>query len=319
MREHLLGYLIGALEPHETEALESRLAEDGQLRRELDLLRYCLHPLAADQGHFDPPEGLADRTCHYVGSCMAAPAGGVFASSLRSWRAADLLVAACVLVAASLVFFPALKYSRFQSHVAGCQNNLRQIGLAYANYTDSHGGNLPMIPVSGKDSLAGVHAAVLREEGYVNTPHVFLCPGDASSQAAHFPKRADLLAADGEQLQTYRRKLGGSYGYSLGYFHEGNYKAVRNRHRGNFALVADKPNLTLTSGQSSNHGDKGQNVLFEDGSTKFLCNCQACPITKDDIYHNDDGKIAPGKHAGDSVIAASEVPPFGYRLKTSDN
>lgn len=39
MRDELVGYLLGALEPHEERALEARLETDAELRRELEDLR----------------------------------------------------------------------------------------------------------------------------------------------------------------------------------------------------------------------------------------------------------------------------------------
>jgi hypothetical protein len=316
MREHLLGYLMGALEPHEAAELEGSLAESDHLRRELDALRFCLQPLAADEGHLDPPDGLASRTCHYVVSCSATPTSPAWGptAAFRGWRAADLLVAACVLVAGTLVFFPAMSYSRFQSHLAGCQNNLRQIGMGIAHYADSHNDLLPQLPTSGNEAAAGLHAVILREEGYVDGDSTFLCPGSPLLAAPGFriPARAELRTATGERLESLKRALGGAYGYTLGYLDEGRYKPVRRRNRATFAIVADAPNLELATGQSANHRSRGRNVLFEDGHVTFLPTCQTCPFTKDDLYHNDDGEIAAGKHADDSVIGPSEIPPLGW-------
>lgn len=314
MREHLLGYLLGALEPHETEQLEGSLAQNDQLRRELDSLRLCLQPLSADQGHLDPPDGLAARTLRYVVSCSASPAVRTPPAPVRGWRAADLLVAACVLVAGTLVFFPAMSYSRFQSQVAGCQNNLRQISHGIGQYTDSNGGFLPHLPTTGNEASAGLHAAILREGNYVERDETFVCPGSdlAATPGFRVPTRSEVRAATGKKLEALRRAMGGAYGYTLGYIDAGGYKAVRNRKRGTFVIVADAPNLALATGQSANHWGNGQNALYEDGHVKFLPTCQACPITKDDLYHNDEGEVAAGKHPNDSVIGPSEIPPLGW-------
>ncbi len=320
MREHLLGYLVDALEPHEKKTLETSLSQDEQLRRELDTLRMCLQPLAADAGHFDPPSGLASRTCSFVASRILVPASRQAPPAVGGWRAADLIVAACVLVAGTLVFFPALSYSRFQSQVAGCQNNLREVGLGFSQLVQYNAGFYPQLPTTGKDATAGLHAALLREGGYVTRNDAFLCPGVPTSEStANFPKRADLRAAVGDQLRAMRRAIGGAYGYPLGYIDNGRYQAMRNQGRGTFAIVADAPNVSLTAVsiptvQSANHGGFGQNVLFEDGRVKFLENCQTCPHSKDDFYHNDDGEIAAGKHANDSVIGASHISPLGVDL-----
>ncbi len=109
--------------------------------------------------------------------------------------------------------------------------------------------------------------------------------------------------------------MGGTYGYTLGYADEdGNYKAIRNRGRSTFPIVADAPNLTLVTGQSANHRNRGQNVLFEDGRAAFLTTCRPCPGSHDDLYYNDDGEVAAGKHPNDAVIGPSEASPLGWEL-----
>jgi hypothetical protein len=314
MREHLLGYLIGALEPHETQEVEKSLRQDDQLRRELDALRFCLYPLAADEGHLDPPSGLAARTCHYVAARLARPAARTSPAASRGWRLADVLTAACVAAAAALVFFPAVSYSRYQSQSAMCQNNLRQIGLGLGQYSQFHGGYFPQLPTAGNEAAAGLHALILRERGYVEQDATFLCPGSFRAQTGDFrlPTREQLRSATGEALEALRQTIGGTYGYTLGYAEDGNYKAVRNRSRGTFAIVADAPNLKLVTGQSANHRGRGQNVLFEDGHAAFYTTCRPCPNTQDDLYYNDDGEVAAGKHSNDAVIGPSEASPLGW-------
>jgi hypothetical protein len=120
-----------------------------------------------------------------------------------------------------------------------------------------------------------------------------------------------VRVAAGEKLDALWRALGGAYAFTLGYVDNGRYTAVRNRNRATFALVADTPDLQLSNAQSPNHRGRGQNVLFEDLHVKFLPTCQACPLTKDDFYHNDDGVVAAGKHANDSVVGPSHVSPLG--------
>ena len=71
--------------------------------------------------------------------------------------------------------------------------------------------------------------------------------------------------------------------------------------------MADAPSLYLASYQTSNHGARGQNVLFEDGHVRHMRTCRDCPYS-DDVFHNDQGKLAPGTHANDSVIAPSHWP-----------
>jgi hypothetical protein len=99
--------------------------------------------------------------------------------------------------------------------------------------------------------------------------------------------------------------VGGSYGYTLGYVSRGRYRPTKNLGRANFAIVADAPNPTPPY-HSHNHGGCGQNVLFEDLHVQYLTTCKAHGCT-DDIFTNDDGKVAPGLHAHDSVIGPSAL------------
>src|SRR5262249_34228821 len=65
-REHLIGYLLGAVEPEEAALVEQHVKSDEAVRRELELLRASLHPLQGDKVHHEPPAGLAERCCDHV-------------------------------------------------------------------------------------------------------------------------------------------------------------------------------------------------------------------------------------------------------------
>jgi hypothetical protein len=73
MREHLLGYLLGALDASQQREVEQALENDPQLRRELELLDGALEPLRADRGLHEPPVGLADRTLDAVAAVAGWP------------------------------------------------------------------------------------------------------------------------------------------------------------------------------------------------------------------------------------------------------
>ena len=66
MREDLLGYLLGAMEPDERREIESRLAADADLRAELSLLQTLLVESGDPTHLLDPPAGLARRTCEFI-------------------------------------------------------------------------------------------------------------------------------------------------------------------------------------------------------------------------------------------------------------
>ncbi len=66
MREHLLGYLIGALDATDHEMIHKELQVNPQLQMELASLRQSLAPLELIADDQDVPPGLATRTCRYV-------------------------------------------------------------------------------------------------------------------------------------------------------------------------------------------------------------------------------------------------------------
>jgi prepilin-type processing-associated H-X9-DG protein len=326
MRDHLLGYLLKALEPGEREAVDRRLAVDSQLQRELAALERRLAPLQADRDWYDPPAGLAQRTCELVARDLegdtwttpaqqAAPPALTRAAPLEPapgrWTLADLMVAAGVFLAASALFFPALSRSQQNAHLAGCQNNLRQVGLGLDKYSQANRQRFPSIATEGNLSAAGIYAVKLLDGRYVDRPQVFVCPGSAAEELPR-PFRVPSLdelqrLRDEAQLAILKRRMGGTYGYNLGYLLNGKYTAPQNLGRTHYALVADAPRLSGTKLQSANHGG-GQNVLFEDGHVRYLTDCSV-EECGDEIYLNEQGLVGPGLHVNDAVIGASAARP----------
>lgn len=221
MREHLLGYVAGALEDSERRQVEAELANDPQLARQCAQLESCVAPLAEDAAlsgpdgfdeTFDPPPRLAMRTIAFVAARASAaeepqdaeavaepiaedgPQGHwPRAASLSSpgdplsprrvsWSLADVAVAVCVCAAAAVLFFPAIASSRQQAALVQCQNNLRQIGHALVSYSERNYGEFPSVPVGGNLGVAGVYAPTLLEAKLVGSDRVFLCPGSTLAE-----------------------------------------------------------------------------------------------------------------------------------------
>ena len=167
VQEQLLGYLIGALDDSERRRVEWRLQTDPQWQAELAAVRESLQPLRLAQRTYAPPAGLASRTCQKV-ALLAAPAVEPIAqawayqhrapwrarrmspavvppSSTASWSWVDLTVAASILVALSLLIFPAVQKNRDHARMMACQGNLRQLGLGVAQLRQAH----PELPFAG--------------------------------------------------------------------------------------------------------------------------------------------------------------------------
>lgn len=336
MREELLGYLLNALEPFERAHAEEELATNPQSQRELAILSRGLEPLAAGRGDYEPPRGLAERTCEFVLSrdqvelpqharsprrshSSASYSGGPLmhpaiepAAPRSHWSVADFVVAVGILVAATMVFLPAVNHSRYMARLTSCSENLRELGLALSQYSSLHQETFPELPTSGPLATPGAYAARLHEVGLLSNPRKVLCPASDLAEHAgefHIPSIAEVKAADGEQLAKLQNTMGGSYGYNLGYLSDRGYEPTRNLHRSNFALMADAPRTGKNGRPAGPHGALGRNVLFEDGNVRFMTTSTARGH-EDNIYLNDRGRIAPGLHRDDAVIAPSWVKPF---------
>lgn len=310
MREHLLGYLLGALEPAEREWVDARLASDAGLQYDLARLREKLEVFGdEDQAPIEPPGGLAARTCQYVAS-RAATNPGRIGAPVSGWRVQDLLVGGGIFIAACMLLFPAIANSRFQARVLGCQDHLRSIGVALTQYSDYHGGYFPLVPERGPLAAAGVYAPVLSQLGLLEDPSVFLCPASALAESPdgfRVPTLEELRRAGPQDLIVVQRTMGGSYGYTFGYVVDGKYLGHRNLGRANFALMADSPD-DPTGGRSPNHDSCGQNVLFEDSHVAFLKRSWL-PDGDDHIYVNRGGYVGAGLGPDDSVIGRSSARP----------
>jgi hypothetical protein len=330
VEQQLLGYLLGALDDSERETVETKIQRDAQLRAKLVELRGRLGPLRHAENEFDPPLGLAQRTCEFVAAYAAThaePATAPLAAlhspedapavppiglwgGVKPWGWSDFSVATGVVIAAILLVFPAIENSRFRTQLLTCQDHLRQLGQALTGYSSRHGGFFPQVPQQGTLAAAGIYAPVLLGDGYLDDKRWVLCPGSilASDSGFQVPQLEQLQKTAGTELVRLRGMMGGSYGYSLGYVEDGRYHPTRNLSRPQFALMADAPTQTLPDHQSNNHGGRGQNVLFEDGHVRFLTAPRPAD-PGDDFFVNDTGLVAPGMHRNDSVIGSSDTPP----------
>ncbi|MFO0871145.1 MAG: hypothetical protein U0935_19655 [Pirellulales bacterium] len=340
VREHLLGYLLDALEPEEVAQVEEALAADPTLQGELDRLAAHLRDLDCDREWHAPPAGLAVETCRWiaiqleedtVGEAFDPPnshsAGRIPAHSgtpaatpqfhpistrdvvsFRHWSFADFFVAAGILLAASFLFVPALAHSRFDAQRQACQNNLRQVGLALAGYADLHGGFFPQIPLSGNRSFAGIFAPVLREGQFLPASLALSCPSSDVARRSpwRIPTLSEIDAAREEQLVELRQSAGGGYGYNVGWMAGDEYRGPRNLRRQWFALVADSPGVDATGLRSDNHAGRGINVLYDDLHFGFQRRCAGADCV-DELFLNRNGRIAPGVDEDDAVIVRSET------------
>jgi hypothetical protein len=316
LRDQLIGYVLGADEPTEHSLVAGHLASDESLQRDLELLKRGLEPLAVDQTHFQPPAGLAQRCCEYVFSrteimpAALSPTTGVSTRSERRWSWLELAVAGAIAASVAVFLLPKIYQSHVQSQLLACQNNLKDIGLAAANYSQRNGGYYPVAQPGDRVNAAGMWAPTLVSQNYLPQPgRSVICPSSplADDPQFHEPTLQEVQAMTPAQLAEILPRLS-SYGFTLGYHDDGHgpYKLQRNQHREHFAVAADSPGAS--GANSANHGGTGQNVLFDDGHVRFLKTAQLGP-DDDNIFSNAHHEVAPGLNSNDAVIVPSQVRP----------
>jgi hypothetical protein len=164
----------------------------------------------------------------------------------------------------------------------------------------------------GNRAAAGVYAPVLLAGQWVNDSRCFVCPASPLAgelDGWEIPSLDTLDHAVGATLAEYQKKMGGSFGYALGYAEAGEVRPPQDNRRPHYALLADAPCSNQPTRCSMNHLGRGQNVLYEDGHVAFLT-CLPPSHLPDDPFHNRHGIVAAGVDKDDSVLGASSEKPM---------
>ncbi|MEN0109697.1 MAG: hypothetical protein AAF805_03140 [Planctomycetota bacterium] len=321
-QELLWRRVFGDLTPEENAELDQRLHQEPELAAALaeyaGEFTACQRDLAADEAsESNAPDRLIDRTLDAVLNADGTVSERLPPASGRGrYTLTDLLavaVAACLLGA---LLLPAINFSREQARRIQCASNLKSLGQSLVAYADNHADRFPRLtPYSN----AGVFAVRLAEEGYLDRAEAsssLLCPSSelagrvAAGQAAiYVPNAWELTAADGLVLDRLRRLMAGSYAYRLGHYENGVFRSPENHQDTRRPLLADAQ-FRRADGTvfGRNHGECGQNVLFEDGRVAFQRDCWS-PCLSNHLYLNDDGRVAAGKQRNDVVLGPSGATP----------
>ena len=327
MQENLIGYLLGALDEDEMAQFEAELDRNVDLQRRVQDAARSLQVLEYVDVDDEPPVGLVEATCQAVTSSTVSVSrrkgarkrssksrpNRELAYDTESWSMIDMVVAASVFFVACLLFFPAINNSRFHAEIAGCQDNLMNVGRALIEYSGhSPQGTFPKIPKSGPLGVAGMYAPTLIEHGLITEDHEFFCPSTTSYRtnnvALTIPRISEIAAASpGPATAAMQKKMGGSYGFVLGIMEGDKVRGIRNQGRSNFALMTDTP--VCETMPLKRELKKHCNVFFECGNVRVLpLNAQSWQ--GDRLYENDNGQNFAGVHDNDAVIGASAAKPL---------
>jgi prepilin-type N-terminal cleavage/methylation domain-containing protein/prepilin-type processing-associated H-X9-DG protein len=232
----------------------------------------------------------------------------------------ELLVVVAIISILAAILMPALSAARHKARMATCMNNLRQIGLAMRMYIEDWDGYVPPkndgVPdnwllesnigtdkggPSGNSSTAH-RLALLRwkynyktgkwESAYISKNSVFFCPGIDY-------KRAKLWSYGNSYWMS--RNCGYAYSWRGASFWDGpvliSYpktikidqisRYTRYHPNGWLAWVAC-PRSDLITDPGAPHRDTGVNVLYYDGSVKFLPH-RTQVVSGKNVDYNTDG------------------------------
>lgn len=319
MDENLVGYVLNVLDPEVHAGVEERLRDRAEDQDKLEKVRLALAPLAADVEDEEPPPYLVVRTIARVAEhdCRKLPPAPPPIKELvarRGWRWADALIAAGILLCAATLL-PTLSLRLWhQYHVYSCADNLHKFHDALIRYGDTHDGALPMVQAQGARSVAGIFVPILHDAGLLDSDVRVTCA--PSSERTAFNRSVqdleELYEQRPDEYRTVARKLSGCYAYTLGYFDGARLVGARRNDDDRTPLMADCPPNDPTlfaAGNSPNHGSRGQNVLFLDGSVLF-CATRTVGLDSDDIYLDRANRQRAGADRRDTVLGPSGASPW---------
>ena len=161
-------------------------------------------------------------------------------------------------------------------------------------------------------------AVILHDAGVLNNFDVLDCP--CNGRCPHVVKDCTTFDQVDRVRKTdpvsYERMLCWDYAYNVGYVHGSADHAgpLEVDFSSQIPVIADQPNhedfRAILDGNSPNHGLRGQNVLFGDGSVRWFHTRRIGPHDPD-VYLNNNREPRPGVHVSDSVLMPSKIPFHG--------
>lgn len=350
MREDLLGYLLGALEPDEMQRVARAVRTDPAMAAELERLQAALRPLEAGDDLFEPPADLISRTLgaidrydaehdasgtdgpHGAGSRGAAargtaargtaargaagrrrgtPAG--FARSAGQWRLVDCLATAgAALILAGLVL-PGVLRGRSLARQEGCQQVLREGGwslIQFAMRADDQ--RFPQVAPEGPEAFAGIYALVLNDAELMSEPTPLWCP--SLNVPAQWEGRPIPSVAEVSSADPQRlawiQRVAGGH-YAYSLGVRERGHYVARRYEGRTNFaILADAPMETLAEWAVAHEGRGVNVLFEDGRIRFLARGSLDGLV-DHPFLNRDGAVEAGVDPYDAALAPSWRSPFG--------
>lgn len=333
--ETIIGYLLSSLPEDEMEFIEDRLllesltGKDSLAVRIADL-RDLLHPIElAHSENFEPASDLTDRTMAVVQS-VASDQSAVTPAVRRSsnvlsiesgegsskiaWMDGLVTVGVCLIVICLVL--PGVWNAREQARRISCANKLRNLSLSMHNFANLRGdGEFPKVDPNGELSFAGVYAIRLKDAQLIETAQEVWCPANSFTRTVEqLPSLEVYSQSTQAEKHVWKRTVGGTYAYNLGYVNGGAYYTPSVREVQQKPLIGDFVYLQeagSTRLRGTHSGDIA-NIVFTDGQVVAikLADLDFSPRI-DHPYFNNAQLRAAGLSDNDACLAPSFVAPFG--------
>lgn len=314
----MLDFALGQIDAPEGERFEREAATDSALRQRLERLDRAVRTLLDDGGPdaYPVPRDLLAKTLKLTKEHAAKRRSILdFVPRRLPFRAADVAVAAGVLLAGMLTLVPAVHRTREQMNQAGCTSNLQHLGRSLWLYGARHQ-HYPFGPEMDPNAPAGVFAVVLREENLLPDRSLLDCPCNGPCPStAPLPRIRELLRISQADPSRYSDVIQSEYAYNVSHVGpNGEVRPIPTNLASVIPLLADQPSherhRKILPGNSPNHGGRGQNVLYSDLHVHWHNSRRVGPRDAD-LFLNDQKSLGPGLHAQDFVLCPALAPCAG--------
>lgn len=289
----LIDFVLGQCEEDAAKEVKRRLEED----KEFSALHQGIARTFQVMGRYEPPtpsENLVERTMARV-RAMRQTEALVAAPSIRrrAWTPTftlrELTALAAMAVVAVGILIPTVSHARRQSQRELCMANQLQIGTALNSYAIDNNDAFPAAVGPTPNWMAKSGQAASNSSALFQlvaktfaSPDAFQCPAVGGKS---FAVQAGMIDFPHPQSISY------SYQYSVNTAVHKSDRAVAGVAH-DFAILADATPVfhdgsfdpvCAQGGQSRNHADGGQNVLYLDNTVRWATNCRA-GVNGDNIW-----------------------------------
>ncbi len=211
------------------------------------------------------------------------------------------VAAAAVFMVVGTALLTTLNYMRQMSWKIQCNKQLAGVFKGLSNYSDEHDGQVPAVATAlgapwykvgdqGTDNHSNTRNLWLLVQGDYAKQADFICPGSPLSEAIQFDpnRKASLKDFPDRRNVTYSFRIISSRPVDLASLRQMAlmadlnpvFESLQQPTDGQLKLKLDEHLATVNS---SNHGHRGQNVLFGDGSVRFI-KTRKVGVANDDIF-----------------------------------